>query len=78
MTGLLAAAFAFVPAQIENLKVKEKQVFKSTGAIDGKDLVIRADGVTQPKKLRYLFSSPWYGALHNEADLPLGPFHIGE
>ena len=50
----------------------------SNGAIEGKDLVVRADGVSYPKRLRYLFSRPWYGALHNEADLPLGAFHIGE
>ena len=39
---------------------------------------MRADGVANPKKLRYLFSRPWYGALHNEVDLPLGAFHIGD
>ena len=68
----------FVPAKIANLKVKEQKGYRSNGVIEGKDLVIRADGVAQPKKLRYLFSRPWYGALHNEADLPLGAFHIGD
>ena len=28
--------------------------------------------------LRYLFSRPWFGALYNEANLPLGAFHIGD
>ena len=46
--------------------------------IRGRDLVIRADGVAAPKKLRYLFSRPWFGALYNEANLPLGAFHIGD
>ena len=68
----------FVPAKIDNLKVKEQKGYQSNGVIQGKDLVVRADGVAQPKKLRYLFSRPWYGALHNEADLPLGAFHIGD
>ena len=58
--------------------MKEHKGYRSNGVIEGKDLVIRAEGVAQPKKLRYLFSRPWYGALHNEADLPLGAFHIGD
>ncbi len=68
----------FVPAIIENLKIKSTKPYRSSGVIAGKDLVVRAEGVAQPKKLRYLFSRPWYGALHNEVDLPLGAFHIGE
>ena len=68
----------FVPAVIDNLLVKEQGVYKSKGVIEGKDLVVRAPGVAEPKKLRYLHSRPWYGALHNEADLPLGAFHVGE
>ena len=66
----------FVPAVIENLLVKEQGYYKSSGIIEGKDLVVRAPGVKEPKYLRYLFSSPWYGALHNEVGLPLGAFHI--
>lgn len=68
----------FVPAVIENLLVKEQGVYKSKGVIEGKDLVVRAPDVAEPKKLRYLYSRPWYGALHNESNLPLGAFHIGE
>ena len=67
----------FVPAKIENLVIKDKQPYKSGGVIKGKELIVRAEGVASPKKLRYLFSRPWYGALHNEVDLPLGAFHIG-
>ena len=34
--------------------------------------------MTEPKKLRYLFSRPWNGTLYSDADLPLGAFHIGD
>jgi hypothetical protein len=46
--------------------------------VDGKDLVIEADGVSDPKKLRYLHSAPWFGALYGESGLPVGAFHIGD
>ena len=68
----------FVAAKIENLTVKNQKGYQSNGVIQGRDLVIRADGVAAPKKLRYLFSRPWFGALYNEANLPLGAFHIGD
>lgn len=68
----------FVPAKIENLQVNKAQAYRSNGVISGRDLVIRADGVSAPKKLRYLFSRPWFGSLYNEAGLPLGAFHIGD
>ena len=48
------------------------------GPVDGKDLVIVADGVAEPKKLRYLYSEPWFGSLYSEAGLPVGAFHIGD
>ncbi len=65
----------FVTAKIDNL---EQHEFPSRGVIKGRDLIVRADGVANPKKLRYLFSRPWYGGLHNEGNLPLGAFHIGD
>ncbi len=68
----------FVPAKIVNLKPRNNNPRQSSGLIDGRDLVVSADGVAAPKKLRYLFSRPWYGALHNEVNLPLGAFHIGD
>ncbi len=37
-----------------------------------------APGVTEPKKLRYLFSRPWNGTLYSDANLPLGSLHIGD
>ena len=50
----------------------------NSGSIKGKDLVVFADGVKSPKKLRYLYSKPWFGSLYNQVALPLGAFHIGE
>lgn len=48
------------------------------GQVGENRLVVRSSAVAQPKALRYLFSKPWYGALHNEACLPLGPFACGD
>ena len=39
---------------------------------------VAAEGVAEPKKLRYLYSAPWFGALYSDACLPLGAFHIGD
>jgi len=44
------------------------------GAIGGKVLKLKADGVAAPKKVRYLYSVPVKGAIYNEASLPLGAF----
>ena len=41
-------------------------------------VVIVADGVAEPKKLRYLYSAPWFGSLYSEDGLPVGAFHIGD
>ena len=49
---------------------------KYNGPVTGKDLVVSADGVAEPKKLRYLYSSPWFGSVYSDACLPLGAFHI--
>ena len=47
------------------------------GGIDGGNVLeVSADGVSEPKKLRYLYSRPWYGSLYNHVCLPLGSFHI--
>ena len=48
------------------------------GLIDGKELIVSADGVKSPKKLRYLHSSPWRGILYSDACLPVGAFHVGD
>ena len=51
---------------------------KATGTINGKELIVTAEGVAEPKKLRYLHSSPWFGSVYSDACLPLGAFHIGD
>ncbi len=45
---------------------------------DGPKVVLSADGVPAPKKLRYLYSAPWFGSVYNEVNLPIGAFHIGD
>ena len=70
----------WVPAKIRNKIVGEEESGKAhgkcKGVIVGKDLEIGADGVTEPKQLRYLHNSPWMGNLYNESSLPLGAFII--
>lgn len=58
----------FVPAKI-------KKISKS-GVVTGAKLEVYADGVKEPKQLRYLYSRPWFGGLYNQVCLPLGAFHI--
>ena len=55
------------PAKIRNLD-------GTGGKIAGPRLVVAADGEDAPVKLRYLHSRPWFGCLHNEMNLPAGPF----
>ncbi len=71
----------FVPAKIVNLRMrKDGRSGKDVcdGNINGTTLTVKADGVDAPKKLRYMYSRPWFGCLYNEVNLPLGAFHIGE
>lgn len=67
----------FKSAEITNIvaplnKDTNKPDFK--GLIEGCDLVIRANGVAKPRRVRYLHSAPWFGGLYNEVGLPLGAF----
>ena len=67
------------PADIENFKVdKEGGKDCRYGELVGTDVIVSAKDVEKPVKLRYLHSSPWYGALYSEVNLPVGAFHIGE
>ena len=68
----------FVPAKIENLVWNKDRggKMKCDGNIKGSELVVSADGISAPKKLRYLHSRPWFGCLYNESSLPLGAFQI--
>lgn len=54
-------------AAIKNLKGDK-------GLVDGARLVVEAEGVAAPKKIRYLHSRPWFGCIYNEVNLPLGAF----
>ena len=58
---------AWKPGSIKNLKGEK-------GLVDGARLVVEAEGVAEPKKLRYLHSKPWFGCIYNEVNLPLGAF----
>lgn len=69
----------FKPAKLVNAKLTphyrtKKLEFK--GVVEGKELIVAADGVKEPKQLRYLFSNPWFGGLYNDVCLPLGAFEI--
>ena len=64
------------PAEIGNLRKLNAKHTEYRGQIDGKELVVYSDKVSAPKALRYLYSHPWFGRLHNEAGLPLGAFKI--
>ncbi len=59
---------AFKPAKVVN---------GGTGTLKGAELIVKADGITKPRRLRYLASKPWIGALYSfDSGLPLGPFEI--
>lgn len=60
----------FKPAKLVNKRNR-------TGCYEGVELVVKADGVPNPRRLRYLGSKPWIGALYSgDSALPLGPFDI--
>ncbi len=66
------------PAQITNL-IWHKNRGNSgyfDGEIDGTNLVVESAGITEPKAVRFLHKSPFFGYLTNEANMPLGPFHV--
>ena len=66
------------PAKIRNLVEGKDRNGKPRwdGTVKGRELVVVADGVKEPVKLRYLHSGPWFGALYSDACLPLGAFAI--
>jgi sialate O-acetylesterase len=71
---------AWKPAKILNFAESKDRNGKPQylGPLTGADIVVSAEGVPEPKKLRYLYSSPWFGALYSDVCLPLGAFHIGD
>ena len=68
------------PAEILNFVVDKARDGnpRRLGTVDGKDLVVASKDVKDPVKLRYLHSRPWFGALYNDACLPLGAFEIAK
>jgi len=65
----------FFPAKIINAENDPAKL--NFGEIRGTEICLRAREVSAPVKVRYLHSRPWYGCVHNEADLPMGAFHLG-
>ena len=63
----------FHPARIVNLRAR-KPSDVDFGAIDGSNLVVAADGVISPSKVRYLAASPRIGVLFNQVGLPVAGF----
>ena len=76
---LAGADGQFKPAKLVNLQPRRNggktDASRSLGLFSGRDIVLQADGVAQPTQVRYLYSSPWYGGIHNEGNMPLGAFH---
>ena len=58
----------FVPAILQGVD--------GNGNVKGTDLRVRADGVKEPLRLRYLAKAPYVGTLYSDAALPLGPFDV--
>jgi hypothetical protein len=48
------------------------------GVIDSKTgkLIVCSKQVSKPETVRYLFKSPWFGALRNRGGIPVGPFKL--
>ena len=57
---------------------RKAEEWGTAGHVKGKELVIAADGLKNPVKVRYLHESPWYGGLYAESGLPLGPFEAAK
>ncbi len=53
---------------------KVKRVWGTRGIVEGRDLVLESESVTNPVKVRYLHEKPWVGSLFATSGLPLGPF----
>jgi sialate O-acetylesterase len=43
------------------------------GSVTGKDLILEAEGVQKPVKVRYLFNKPWVGNIYSNWGIPIGP-----
>ena len=68
------------PADIQNFRVTKgrKGGERRQGELVGTEVVVSSKDVPKPVRLRYLHSAPWFGALYNEVNLPVGAFHVGK
>lgn len=57
-----------------NKGAKKTIPWHTNGSCTGRDLVLAADGVEKPMKVRYLYNKPWVGTIYADSGLPLGPF----
>ena len=66
----------FRPARLVNLNdgTREAIAYKTTGVVKGRELILKSDAVSAPRRVRYLFQRPWTGNVFSSAGLPLGPF----
>ena len=64
------------PAKVVNYRKEKdrKGAVVDTDFIDGSEIVLEAEGVPEPAKVRYMGQPRTTGTLYNEASLPLGPF----
>jgi sialate O-acetylesterase len=71
---------AWKSADIQNFRVTKTRRGKESrqGELVGTEVVVSSKDVPQPVRLRYLHSAPWFGALYNEVNLPVGAFHVGK
>ena len=53
---------------------KVGKAWGTNGSVSGRDIILAADGVEKPMKVRYLYQQPWVGTLYADSGLPLGPF----
>ena len=77
---LAGADGVWKPAKILNLREDKawgtgEPIWR--GPLEGTDILLGADGLDKPVKVRYLHSKPWRGNLYNEVNLPMGPFQSG-
>ena len=49
---------------------------EKNGLVNGSALKVAADGVADPRGLRYMFCAPWHGSLYGDTGLPVGAFEI--
>ena len=61
-------------ATIENVRVMNPKNNWRSGDIEGGFLVLKAEGVTEPKAVRYMYQPHVMSTVYNEVSLPLGAF----